>query len=161
MDWSSLLIGLVLGILGNLLTPSVRAAIVTTFTWVGSRLSGFNERGLKLRLSQLEERHERIKRLRDNPNELTYMVTARIMAVLMITWLIILFGCISLLFPEGTFKANQPWAAVLGSILGLGTRHFVSVLVAWDTAEKVTNFAEFEKKNSETIEKILSFLSKK
>lgn len=158
MDWPSLLAGLMLGILGNLLTPSVRLALLNSAHWATSRVSRLSDKGLRLRLGQLEQEHTRVSELKNDLAQLIGLVMQSVMAVLFVTWVIIVMVFfLSSLAANGS-EVPKYWYGAIGGIVGIGTRWLINALAAWSLVDKVRDFAKFEKQNLATREQINGLL---
>lgn len=160
MDWPSLFAGLVFGILANLLTPSIRLALLNSIRWAISRVSRLSDQGLRLKLEQLEQEHAQVSELKNDPTQLIGLVMHSIMSVLFVTWIIIILVFILSSFSANSFDVTKYWYGAIGGIVGVGTRWFVSALVVWSLVDKVRDFASFEKKNLTTRQQINALLNR-
>lgn len=160
MDFLSLLAGLILGILGNLLTPSVRLALINSARWTSSRVNRLSERGLRLRLGQLEQEHAQVTELRHDLPQLIGLVMQSVMSVLFVTWVIIII--VFFITSSGTDNSSIPrfWYGAIGGIVGVGSRWLFSAIAVWGLVDKVRNFDNFEKKNIASRQQIESLLTR-
>jgi len=147
MDWPSLLLGFLLAILGNLLTPSVRLALISSLRWVGLRVNRLSEKGLRLRLEQLENDLTYVLSLKNNPVELIGLVVQSVMPFLFVIWFFIVI--VYFIASSGGAASDIPkvWYGAIGGIVGFGTRWFLGAMIAWGYVEKVIAFEAFEMKN--------------
>lgn len=159
MDWLTLLVGIALGIIANLLTPSVQRALATTMRWSGSKVSRLSEKGMRTRLRQLEEDHVYIIKLRNSPPDLIALVTSSVMGLVFVTFIVMVMVFFLTVSGVGPSGSSSPWNGVIGGILGMGTRWFFGALYAWGVVDKVRDFEGFEKKNLASRQEIQKLLS--
>ncbi|GAB2891840.1 hypothetical protein GCM10027046_20930 [Uliginosibacterium flavum] len=158
MDWLSLLVGLALGVFGNLLTPSVRSALLQSWSLTKQGTNKLGTKGLRLRLDQLEIEYQKISALRDNHAELIATVMRSCMSAIMATWIAFVgYFVIQIVQLTGT-EVPKYWYFGIGGIIGFGTRLLVSGFVAWTEVDKVRNFEGFKKDNLASQEKIKELL---
>lgn len=157
MDLTSLIVGFALGIVGNLLTPSVRSLLITIVQRTGSGINHLSEKGVRNRLAQLEGEHAAVSNLRNQPVQAAQQVMSSFMSLLMVTWVIIALVFVASNYVSDRNVTNAIYGAI-GGITGLGIRYLLQAIAVWTFINKASDFERFEQKNLATrkhIERLL------
>lgn len=158
MDWPSLVVGALLGLATNLVTPSVQRALRSLVGWSGAGVVRLSERRLRIRLLELQEDLALVERLRANPSELVARVAADLVTLGLVTWLVLVVGFFAFVQPGGTVVIPKVWWGALGGVFGASSRYAIAAISTSNLASRVARFEAFVVQNRKRQEQILALL---
>lgn len=158
MDWPSLLVGALLGLATNLVTPSAQRALRSLIDWSGAGVARLSEKRLRIRLQELQEELALVNRLRANPAELIAKVAADLVTLGLVTWLVLVTGFFAFVQPGGAIVVPKYWWGALGGVFGASSRFALAAIATANLASKAANFDAFEASNRKRQDHILTLL---
>ena len=156
--WTLILIPVVVSIIANLLTPSVRSAIARGLIAGAISMRALGTWGIRTRIDQLTEQLNRTSEIATTPYSLLTFFIPQILHEILVLWLLLLATAVLFI---SDISLHPTWRLAYIAIIGGFFNEFLRVIVLCSVAERAFRFEEFRNRTSTQIAELKARLQRR